>query len=183
MAEAAGARAAILVEGWSDQAALEALARRRGWRLHAEGIVIVPIGGVTNLGKFVQALGPSGLGLRLAGLYDAGEARYVQRTLGRLGPGAALMPAGTEAIGFFACEADLEDELILTRSNACSRTRVPAPPEPSHHRPPLRPSLPARSKHKHTRASHRPERHDSCQDRTRLPRAGRKHRPPRERFT
>jgi hypothetical protein len=112
MAEAAGARAAILVEGWSDQAALEALARRRGWRLHAEGIVIVPIGGVTNLGKFVQALGPSGLGLRLAGLYDAGEARYVQRTLGRLGPGAALMPAGTEAIGFFACEADLEDELI-----------------------------------------------------------------------
>jgi hypothetical protein len=45
-----------LVEGWSDQAALEALARRRGRDLLAEGIVVVPIGGATNVQRFVQAL-------------------------------------------------------------------------------------------------------------------------------
>jgi hypothetical protein len=37
-----GAIVAILVEGWSDQAALEALAHRRGLNLAAERIVILP---------------------------------------------------------------------------------------------------------------------------------------------
>jgi hypothetical protein len=37
--------AAILVEGWSDQAALEALAHRHGLRLAAERIVILRVGG------------------------------------------------------------------------------------------------------------------------------------------
>jgi len=60
---AANARAAILVEGWSDQAALEALARRRGRELTTERIVVLPIGGATNLQRFVQALGPHGLRL------------------------------------------------------------------------------------------------------------------------
>ncbi|WP_140631619.1 TOPRIM nucleotidyl transferase/hydrolase domain-containing protein [Methylibium rhizosphaerae] len=119
MLEDAGARSALLVEGWSDEAALEALARRRGWRLPAEGVVIVPIGGVTNLGKFVQALGPAGLDLRLAGLYDAGEAQHVQRALRQqLAPDAALTPATVEALGFFACDADLEDELIRALGSA-----------------------------------------------------------------
>jgi hypothetical protein len=106
------AGAAILVEGWSDQAALETLAQRRGWNLHAESVVVLPIGGATNIGKFVQALGPQGLKVRLAGLYDVGEERHIQRSLEELGFGAKLSRADKEALGFFACHADLEDELI-----------------------------------------------------------------------
>jgi hypothetical protein len=108
----ANARAVILVEGWSDQAALESLARRRGRDLASQGIGVVPIGGITNLGKFAAALGPRGLGLALAGLYDAAEEPSVKRTLQRLGLGGELSREDVEAAGFFVCEADLEDELI-----------------------------------------------------------------------
>jgi hypothetical protein len=111
---AADARAAILVEGWSDQAALEALARRRGRDLAAERIVVLPVGGATNLQRFVQALGPHGLGLRLAGLYDIAELPHVMRGLEHAGAAAGADAAtGTPGdYGFHACDADLEDELI-----------------------------------------------------------------------
>lgn len=109
LVSAAQARAAILVEGWSDQAALEALARRRGRDLLAEGIVVVPIGGATNVQRFVQALGPRGLAVRLAGLFDIAELGHVRRGLERAG---VAMDAGAGAPGFYACDADLEDELI-----------------------------------------------------------------------
>jgi hypothetical protein len=112
MVVAARARAAVLVEGWSDQAAVQTLAQRRGWNLQAEGVAVLPIGGVTNTGKFVLALGPRGLGIRLAGLVDAGEERYIHRGLEQVGLGANLDRAATEALGFFVCDADLEDELI-----------------------------------------------------------------------
>lgn len=108
----AEAVAAVLVEGWSDQAALETLARRRGWDLRAEGIVIVPIGGATNIGAFVRALGPRGLGVRLAGLYDIAELSHVQRALAQAPGGASIGPVDPAALGFFVCDADLEDELI-----------------------------------------------------------------------
>lgn len=100
------ARAAVLVEGWSDAAAVETLAHRRGLDLRAEGIGVVPIGGITNMRKFVDALGPRGLGLRLAGLCDAAEAPYLVRTLD------AGTADGLERLAFFVCDADLEDELI-----------------------------------------------------------------------
>ena len=48
--------AVILVEGVSDQLALQALAARRGRDLEAEGISIVPIGGAHAIG----ARAPSG---------------------------------------------------------------------------------------------------------------------------
>jgi len=115
---AANARAVILVEGWSDQAALESLALRRGWDLAAEGIGIVPMGGITNIGKFAQALGPRGLRVRLAGLCDAAEEPYVARNLRRMGLGSALTRNEAEALGFFVCEADLEDELIRALGTA-----------------------------------------------------------------
>jgi hypothetical protein len=102
-AHGAMARAAILVEGWSDQAAVEALAARQGIDLRAEGVVVVPIGGVTNLVAFALALGPAGLGLHLAGLYDRAEESQALRHLAR---------SGSDAAGFFCCDADLEDELI-----------------------------------------------------------------------
>jgi hypothetical protein len=72
----------------------------------------LPIGGATNIGKFVQALGPQGLDVRLAGLYDVGEERHIQRSLEQVRPGSTLTRADIEERGFFACHADLEDELI-----------------------------------------------------------------------
>jgi len=106
------ARGAILVEGWSDQAALEALAHRRGLNLAAERIVILPIGGATNTGRFLDALGPAGLGVQLGGLVDANEERHLWRSLERVGLGTNLHRASAEALGFFVCDVDLEDELI-----------------------------------------------------------------------
>ncbi|MGZ8255727.1 MAG: TOPRIM nucleotidyl transferase/hydrolase domain-containing protein [Burkholderiaceae bacterium] len=121
LVSAAQARAAILVEGWSDQAALEALARRRGRDLPAEGVVVVPIGGATNVQRFVQALGPRGLGVRLAGLCDIAELPQVRRGLERAGVATSAgvtTGAGAEDHGFYACDADLEDELIRALGTA-----------------------------------------------------------------
>jgi hypothetical protein len=106
------AKAVVLVEGHSDQAALEALAERQGRDLDAEGISIVSIGGAQAIGKFLDRFGPKGLHVRLAGLYDAGEERDFRRGLERAGLGDDLTRAAMERLGFFVCEADLEDELI-----------------------------------------------------------------------
>ena len=66
-------RAAVLVEGISDQRAVETLARRQGRDLEAEGVAVVPIGGAQAIGHCRRHLGPGGLDLRLAGLCDVGE--------------------------------------------------------------------------------------------------------------
>jgi len=108
----AGARAVVLVEGLSDQFALQALAQRRGRRLDAEGVLIQPMGGATNIGRFLAMYGPAGLDLRLAGLCDAAEEGYFRRALERAGLGRCPSRAGMEALGFYVCVADLEDELI-----------------------------------------------------------------------
>lgn len=106
---AAAPRAAILVEGRSDQAAVRALAIRRGRNLDAEALCVVALGGVTNLVHYARALGPQGLGTRLAGLYDEPETEAVRRGLAASG-----IPAdgGLAVHGFHACRSDLEDELI-----------------------------------------------------------------------
>jgi predicted ATP-dependent endonuclease of OLD family len=106
------AQAVVLVEGVSDQLALEALAERRGRSLDAEGVSIVPIGGSKNIGSFLDLFGPQGLDARLAGLFDAAEEADYQRGLERAGLGFNLTRAEMERLGFFACVADLEDELI-----------------------------------------------------------------------
>jgi hypothetical protein len=108
----AGPRAVVLVEGVSDQVALEVLARRRGRDLEAERIAILPMGGATNIRRFVDEYGPRGRGLRLAGLCDVAEVGLFTRALERAGLGADLDRAEMEALGFFVCDADLEDELI-----------------------------------------------------------------------
>jgi hypothetical protein len=112
LATVAGSRAVILVEGMSDQAALEALAERRGRALEAQRISIVQMGGATNIDRFLGLLGPRGLDLRLAGLCDAAEEGYFRRALQRAGFGSGLSLADMEALGFYVCAADLEDELI-----------------------------------------------------------------------
>jgi OLD-like protein len=107
-----GSGTVVLVEGFSDRCALEALAARGGGDLNREGISIVPMGGATNIGRFLDELGPRGLGVRLAGLCDAAEEPDFRRGLERAGLGARLARGGLERLGFFVCVADLEDELI-----------------------------------------------------------------------
>jgi hypothetical protein len=105
-------RTVVLVEGTSDQHALEALARRLGRDLAAEGVAVVRMGGAQAIGGCIERYGPRGLDLRLAGLCDAGEERYVRRALERAGLGADLTRPGMEELGFYVCDVDLEDELI-----------------------------------------------------------------------
>ena len=105
-------RAVVLVEGLSDQSAVEALAERRGRDLRAEQIAVVPIGGAQAIGQFLDLFGPAGLGVRLAGICDAGEEDDFRRGLERAGLGSRLTRTDMERLGFFVCAADLEDELI-----------------------------------------------------------------------
>jgi len=102
----------VLVEGDSDRAALNALAKRRGRDLDAEGITTVAIGGAMNIGSFLDLLGPQGLDVELAGLCDAGEEHYFRRALERAGFGSDLTKSKMETLGFYVCDADLEEELI-----------------------------------------------------------------------
>jgi hypothetical protein len=104
--------AVVLVEGVSDQRALEALAERRGRDLGAEGVSVVSIGGAKNIGAFLKRLGPRGSGLRLAGLCDAAEEGDFRHGLNRAGLGSDLTRADMERLGFYVCVEDLEDELI-----------------------------------------------------------------------
>jgi OLD-like protein len=111
-AETSFARAVVLVEGISDKLALEALAERRGRNLDAEGVSIVPMGGARNIGSFLDLFGPRGSGVRLAGLCDAAEEGDFRRSLERAGLGSNLSRVDMEALGFYVCLEDLEDELI-----------------------------------------------------------------------
>ena len=112
LARAEAARTVVLVEGVSDQIAVETLAGRRGRDLAAEGIVVLPVGGAHGAARYLRRFGPDGTGARLAGLCDAGEARILQRGLASAGLGAAGSRADLGRLGFFVCVEDLEDELI-----------------------------------------------------------------------
>jgi hypothetical protein len=117
-------RAVVLVEGVSDRAALLVLAERRGMDLPGDGIEIVSMDGITNVGRFLDRYCAPGRDVRVAGLYDDAEERFVRRGLVRVGfgdggdgaddgdPDKALPRAELEALGFYACSPDLEDELI-----------------------------------------------------------------------
>jgi len=111
-------RAVVLVEGTSDQRALEALAARRGRDLDAEGVAVVPIGGAQSIGRFLDRFGPHGLDVRLAGLCDAAEEGEFRRALERAGLGSDLTRADLERLGFYVCVADLEEELIRALGTA-----------------------------------------------------------------
>ncbi|OJF16209.1 TOPRIM nucleotidyl transferase/hydrolase domain-containing protein [Couchioplanes caeruleus] len=87
-----------LVEGISDQIAVETAATCRGRDLEAERVVVVPIGGAHAIGRFLAEAGPLRAGVRLAGLCDLREAEIFRR--------------GLAAADVFVCVDDLEDELI-----------------------------------------------------------------------
>ena len=106
------AAAAVLVEGNSDRNALVALARRLGRDLAAEGVEIIAIGGAAALGETLVALHAAGFEGSVAGLCDEGEIGDYRRGLERTGVGVDFTRAEMEALGFFVCVVDLEDELI-----------------------------------------------------------------------
>jgi hypothetical protein len=103
------ARRLILVEGSSDRIALEALARRRGRNLAAEGVAVVPIGGAQAIGRVLASLGRN---VHVAALCDAGEEAAFRRGLERAGLGRVATRADMEALGFYVCVEDLEHELV-----------------------------------------------------------------------
>lgn len=105
-------RAVVLVEGVSDKVAVETLARRRGRDLAVEGVSVLPVGGAQALGRFLNRYGPRGSNVGLAGLCDAGEESRLRLALERAGFGRDLARADMERLGFYVCEADLEDELV-----------------------------------------------------------------------
>ena len=109
---AANPRAVVLVEGTSDQRALETLAERRGRDLAGEGVSVVSIGGAQSVGRYLRHFGPDGLDVTLAGLCDAREEREFRRGLERAGLGVDLTRHDMESLGFYVCELDLEDELV-----------------------------------------------------------------------
>jgi hypothetical protein len=94
------ARSVVLVEGLSDQLAVEAVARRRGLDLGAAGVAVLPIGGAHAVGRFAERLSH----LRLAGLCDAQE--------------ASLFRAALDGPAVHVCTADLEDELLRAHGPA-----------------------------------------------------------------
>jgi hypothetical protein len=120
------AQTVVLVEGISDQVALEALAARRDRDLDEEGIAVVPIGGAKNIGSFLDVFGPRGHDVKLAGLCDVAEANDFRRALERAGLGVDLDRAGMERLGFYVCVEDLEDELIRSLGTAAVERVVEA---------------------------------------------------------
>jgi hypothetical protein len=102
----------ILVEGVTDELALTLAARRLGRDLKAEGVSIVPINGAHGISRFLRQLADDEPGAKLAGLYDEGEEEVIRTALERAGYGPNLDRSQLEGIGFFACIADLEEELI-----------------------------------------------------------------------
>ena len=113
-----GSCAVILVEGVSDQSAIEVLAVRQGRNLAQENVFVVPMGGATNIGAFVDLFGPRGLRARLAGLCDEGEEKGFRRGLARAGLPAGPDRDDLERLGFYVCVTDLEDELIRSLGTA-----------------------------------------------------------------
>jgi hypothetical protein len=102
----------VLVEGVSDQVAIEALAERRRIDLGRERIQVVPLGGAHRIGRFIEDRGSRSDGVTLSGLCDAAEAPLFQKALGR----AAA----------YVCHEDLEDELIRALGVAAAEDVVRA---------------------------------------------------------
>ncbi len=112
LARLSEAQKIVLVEGASDKAALEVLAGRRGQVLGRGGTCVVAMGGAMRISHFLGLLGPHGINMRLAGLCDASEEGHFRCALERGGLGSGRSRAEMEALGFYVCTADLEDELI-----------------------------------------------------------------------
>jgi hypothetical protein len=99
----------VLVEGDSDRAALETLAKRHGHDLATAGVQILSVGGATNVRQVLARYALRDL--RLTVLCDQAEEAIVRR---------AWNPADSRGPepAVFVCVADLEDELIRAAGTA-----------------------------------------------------------------
>jgi hypothetical protein len=111
MATATTIRTLVLVEGESDVAAVRALAGRIGCDLALGHIEIRSAGGVTNFAKVLAEFVRTNPDADFCGMYDVADERHVRRALANSGILVAAHES-LESLGFFACVADLEDELI-----------------------------------------------------------------------
>jgi hypothetical protein len=101
----------VLVEGESDAAAVRALADLIGLDLALHQIWLRSANGVTNYSRVLSELILAHPHAGFCGLYDFADERYVRRALSSvIAPIAG--DTSVESFGFFACVADLEDELI-----------------------------------------------------------------------
>jgi hypothetical protein len=106
----------VLVEGDSDRLAIEAVAVRLGHDLAASGAIVVSMHGITNLHHHLARLAAHPVRRRIVGLFDVGEIAYVRHAVDGAGLGA--VDADLASIGFYACEPDLEGELIRALGSA-----------------------------------------------------------------
>lgn len=101
----------VLVEGDSDAGAVFALAELIDCDLSLAGIEVRAAAGVTNFPKVLTEFVQTHPGAAVCGMYDAADERHVRRALVKAG-----IPIKTDeplkSFDFFACETDLEDELI-----------------------------------------------------------------------
>lgn len=109
MARLDEASAVLIVEGISDQIAVEAVAKRYERDLLAEGIAVVPIGGAQAIRRVLASIRHD---VHIGGLCDAGEESVYCAALTESGYGPCETRIDLERLDFFVCEADLEDELI-----------------------------------------------------------------------
>ena len=101
----------VLVEGESDAGAVHAAAELLQVDLDARGIVVRPAAGITNFPKLLAEFVRDNPGARFCGMYDAADERHVRRALGDAGASIDKQQSPQE-FGFFACDPDLEGELI-----------------------------------------------------------------------
>jgi len=96
----------VLVEGASDAAVVRVLCEARG--VDPAAVDVRDMGGVTNVGHHLRELDGT---VRVLGLYDAPEERFVVRGLRSTGRDVSTRD-DLRRLGFVVCDRDLEDELI-----------------------------------------------------------------------
>jgi hypothetical protein len=107
-----GCETIIVVEGISDQIAIETLALRHERDLDAEGVAVLPIGGAHAIGRFLLQFGPAGEHMDLTGFCDADATETFRQGLIKAGVGQPRNAEEMADVGFHVCVRDLEDELI-----------------------------------------------------------------------
>jgi len=104
-------RLLVLVEGESDADAVRALSDLIGCDLRVRHTQICSARGVTNFSQVLREFARAHPNARFCGMYDLAEQQYVRRALSNAAVPIAAHDS-LESFGFFACVADLEEELI-----------------------------------------------------------------------
>jgi hypothetical protein len=107
-----GLATVVLVEGASDQSAVEALAALRNRDPAREGVCVVPIDGAMGVARFLRLFGMRGLAVNVRGLCDEAEEGDFRRGLEQAGFDRGLDRSARESLGLYVCVTDLEDEMI-----------------------------------------------------------------------